>query len=179
MCTLLLQVCNCPNEDSMGDGICDADNLNIGCGFDKGDCCDESLIGNSECNDGNKFTQCQFDGGDCCTDVLIGNGICTDVNNFPTCQNYDGGDCRPPNITEWPKCPHNPGLIGDGNCDDHLKTKSECNYDDLDCCPNRESFRDGECNPENLNNVCMNDGGDCCNKDIGSVKMNLKCFNFK
>ena len=35
----------------MGDGICDADNLNIGCGFDKGDCCDESLIGNNECND--------------------------------------------------------------------------------------------------------------------------------
>lgn len=123
----------------MGDGICDADNLNFGCGFDKGDCCDESLVGN---------------------------GICTDVNNFPTCQNYDGGDCRPPNITEWPDCPYNPSLIGDRICDDHLKTKPECNYDALDCCPNPESVRNGECNPENLNDLCMNDGGDCCNKEI-------------
>ena len=167
MCTLLLQVCNCPNKDSMGDGICDADNLNIGCGFDKGDCCDESLIGNSECDDGNKVTQCQFDGGDCCTDVLVGNQKCTDVNNFSTCHYYDGGDCRPPNITEWPECPHNPALIGDGTCDDHLKTKAECNYDAPDCCPNHELVGDAECNPENLNDVCMNDRGDCCNLGPG------------
>ena len=151
----------------MGDGICDADNLNFGCGFDQGDCCDESLIGNNECNDGNRVTQCQFDGGDCCTDVLIGNGICTDVNNFPICSYYDGGDCRPPNITDWPECPHNPGLIGDGTCDDHLKTKPECGYDAPDCCSNHESVGDGECNPDNLNDLCMNDGGDCCNKEIG------------
>ena len=100
--------------------------------------------------------------------VLIANGKCDNVNNFPTCSYYDGGDCRPPNITNWPGCPHNPALIGDGTCDDHLKTKAECNYDFPDCCPNHESVGDGECNPENLNDLCMNDGGDCCNKEIGN-----------
>ena len=33
-------------------------------------------------------------------------------------------------------------------------------------CLNQESIGDGECNPENLNDFCMNDGGDCCNKEI-------------
>ena len=135
---------------------------------------------------------------------MIGNGKCDNVNNFPTCQNYDGGDCRPPNITDWPECPYNPEFIGDGicldhfktkpecnyddidccvepkavgdgTCDNHLKTKAECNHDDLDCCPNTKSVGDGECNPENLNDLCMNDGGDCCNKEIGNwKKMNWK-----
>ena len=128
---------------------------------------------------------------------MFGDGICNDHNNFLTCENYDGGDCRPPNITEWPECPHNPALISDGTCDDHLKSKAECNHDSLDCCtepkavgngtcedhlkskpecnydapdccPNRESVGDGECNLENLNDLCMNDGGDCCNKEIGN-----------
>ena len=36
-----------------------------------------------------------------------------------------------------------------------------------DCCLNRKSVGDGECNPENLNDFCMNDGRDCCNKEIG------------
>ena len=102
-----------------------------------------------------------------CNYRLKGNGICDNVNNFFTCYNYDGGDCRPPNIIEWPNCPHNPALIGDGSCDSRLKTKSECGYDFPDCCPNHESVGDGECNLENLNDLCMNDGGDCCNKKIG------------
>ena len=51
---------------------------------------------------------------------------------------------------------------------DHLKTKPECNYDAPDCCPNHESVGNGECNLENLNDLCMNDGGDCCNKEIGN-----------
>ena len=71
--------------------------------------------------------------------------------------------------------PINPGLIGDGTCDDHLKIKPECHYDFPDCCPNPESVGDGECNPPNLNNLCMNDGGDCCNKKIGNWEK-LKCF---
>ena len=113
------------------------------------------------------YPDCKLNDGDCCINSWIGNGICDVVNNFSSCGNYDGGDCRPPNITVWPECPHNPALIGDGTCDDHLKTKPECNYDAPDCCPNRESVGDGECNPENLNDLCMNDGGDCCNKEIG------------
>ena len=39
---------------------------------------------------------------------------------------------RLPNITDWPKCPHNPKFIGDRTCDSHLYTK-ECNNDGSDC----------------------------------------------
>ena len=92
------------------------------------------MIGNNVCDAANNVTQCGFDGGDCCHQSLIGNGKCDDSNNFPMCENYDGGDCRPPNITEWPDCPHNPGLIGDGTCDNHLKTKAEWFQDGGDCC---------------------------------------------
>jgi hypothetical protein len=66
---------------------------------------------------------------------LIGNGKCDDLNNFHTCENYDGGDCRPPNITEWSECPHNPELIGDGQCDNHLRN-AHCDYDSDDCKDN-------------------------------------------
>ena len=160
----------------IGDGICQEQNNFLSCdNFDGLDCkydadghCKESLIGNGQCDKINIHANCNFDGGDCCTNVLIGNGKCDDVNNFPTCQYYDGGDCRPTNITDWPECPHNPALIGDGICDDHLKINSQCNYDFPDCCPNHKSVGDGECNPQNLNDFCMNDGGDCCNKEIGN-----------
>ena len=69
----------------MGDGICDADNLNIGCGFDKGDCCDESLFGNNECDAANNIPQCGFDGGDCIVvqfekNNFIGSEVCGYAN---------------------------------------------------------------------------------------------------
>ena len=43
-------------------------------------------------------------------------------------------------------------------------------YDAPECCPNPKSVGDGRCNTENLNDLCMNDGGDCCNKELGSGK---------
>ena len=99
--------------------------------------------------------------GDCCINSWIGNGICDDVNNFPSCGNYDGGDCRPPNITDWLECPHNPELIGDGKCDEHLKTKIECNHDSGDCCTN-ELIGNKVCDDFNNFLTCQNyDGGDC------------------
>ena len=115
-----------------------------------------------------KSGHCDYHKGECCAQWLIGDGICQEQNNFLTCNNHDGGDCRPPNIKQWPNCSYNPEFIGDGICLDHFKTKPECNYDAPDCCPNRESVGNGECNPENLNDLCMNDGGDCCNKEIGN-----------
>ena len=65
---------------------------------------------------------CDFYEGQCCAQWLIGDGTCDQPNNFSSCGNYDGGDCRPPNIAEWPNCPHNPELILNGVCNDHLKT---------------------------------------------------------
>ena len=69
---------------------------------------------------------CDFYEGECCAQWLVRDGTCDEQNNFPTCSYYDGGDCRPPNITDWPECPNNPVLIGDGTCDDAL-LMAECN----------------------------------------------------
>ena len=99
--------------------------------------------------------------GDCCINSWIGNGICDIVNNFSSCGNYDGGDCRPPNISEWPECPHNPSFIGDGKCDNHLKTKAECNYDSEDCC-DLSLIGNKKCDSLNNFKSCgESDEGDC------------------
>ena len=35
---------------------------------------------------------------------------------------------------------------GDGECDDHLKNKNECNFDSIDCCPHdKKTINDGNC----------------------------------
>ena len=63
-------------------------------------------------------------------------------------------------ITDWSDCPHNPALIGDGTCDDHL-IKAECNYDNGNCCE-QDWISDGECDDQNNFGSCGNfDGGDC------------------
>ena len=110
------------------------------------------MIGNNECDAVNNFIQCGFDGGDCCDQSLIGNGKCDDFNNFPICENYDGGDCRPPNITEWPNCPHNPEFIGDETCQNHLKI-AECNFDAGDCC-DTSLIGNKKCDAINLFSTC-------------------------
>ena len=97
----------------------------------------------------------------CCDQSLIENRFCDEVNNFPACENYDGGDCRLPNITKWAECIHNPEFIGDGKCDDHLEIKPECNHDGGDCCV-QSWIGDGECDDQNNFASCGNfDGGDC------------------
>ena len=129
---------DCCDNTLIGNGNCDDANKFQTCGnFDGGDClsdgyCDTSLISNGNCDLINIHANCNFDGSDCCNNALIGNKFCNDINNFETCQVYDGDDCRPPNITDWPECPHNPKFIGDGICDAHLNSK-ECNIDGSDC----------------------------------------------
>ena len=81
--------------------------------------------------------ECSYDSGDCCDPNLIGDRFCNDFNNFETCQVYDGDDCPPPDVTDWPECPHNPKFIGDETCDDHLRYKAECNNDGSDCGNNK------------------------------------------
>ena len=99
--------------------------------------------------------------GDCCIKSWIGNCICDVVNNFSSCGNYDGGDCRPRNITKWPECPHNPEFIGDKTCDDHLKTNPECNNDGGDCC-DQTLIGNRKCDePNNFISCGHFDGGDC------------------
>ena len=99
--------------------------------------------------------------GDCCIKSWIGNRICDVVNNFSSCGNYDGRDCRPPNITEWPGCPHNPGLIGDGTCD-YLLKNAKCNHDALDCCKKPDLVGNGQCDEDLEFDIhCRYDNGDC------------------
>ena len=80
-------------------------------------------------------TICNYDNKDCCQMEKAGNRVCDEFNNNPLCSKYDGGDCQPQNIEDWPDCPHNPKFIGDGTCDDHLKNNAECNHDGGDCRP--------------------------------------------
>ena len=119
-------------------------------------CCQKpELVGNGQCDsDLMNQTICNYDGGDCCNQTLIGNGNCDNMNNNPTCENYDKGDCRPPNMQEWPECPHNPAMIGDGICHNNLKTKAECNYDGGDCC-NQALIGNGNCDNINNNPTCL------------------------
>ena len=130
---------DCCDNNFIGNGNCDGMNKFKTCGnFDGGDClsdgyCDTSLISNENCDLINIHVNCNFDGSDCCNNALTGNRVCNDINNFETCQVYDGDDCRLPNITDWPECPHNPKFIGDGTCDYHLTHKAECNFDGSDC----------------------------------------------
>ena len=71
--------------------------------------------------------------------------------------------------------------IGDGTCDDHLKTKAECNHDYPDCCEHSETVGNGECDYESHTGECNFDGGDCSECMInGGPSPNTKCiFPFK
>ena len=89
-------------------------------------------------------TLCNYDNKDCCQMEKAGNRVCDEFNNNPLCSKYDGGDCQPQNIEDWPDCPHNPKFIGDGTCDDHLKNKAECNHDGGDCC-DQSLLANGNC----------------------------------
>ena len=140
---------DCCEEVLISNRICEVFNNFSSCSnYDGGDCPSpiDNIIDWPECPHHPKFigdgicdnhlqniSECNHDNEDCCDHSLIGNGVCNTVNNIPTCSYYDAGDCRPPNITDWPECPHNPEFIGDGTCNDHLKTKAECNFDSHDC----------------------------------------------
>ena len=115
----------CPNQSSIGNGLCNSENNNAICNYDGGDCCPNiDLIGNEQCDYVNYNHVCLFDGGDCCYryswETEIGNGQCNDIHNLEMCS-YDQGDC----------CFNS--KIGDGICDD-TNNNRVCHYDGGDCC---------------------------------------------
>ena len=137
--------------------------LRAECFFGGSWCCDTpELVGDGNCHPLlMNQTICNNDGGDCCEKNTTGNRVCDHFNNSPLCSNYDGGDCRPPDIKEWPKCLHNPSLIADGTCDDHLKNEIGCNYDGGDCC-DEYNLANAKCAGFNNFSTCENyDKGDC------------------
>ncbi|CAN0045690.1 unnamed protein product, partial [Scytosiphon promiscuus] len=91
-------------DDWHGDGMCDASQNSASCGFDGGDCCI------CTCTDGPSFT---------CGEVGYN---CQD----PACMD-------PILVAEFPDCPGDWLLVGDGSCDDDLNNPL-CGYDGGDCC---------------------------------------------
>ena len=107
--------------------------------------------------------------------ILASSNISVDNNDGNI--DYDGGDCRPTNITKWPECPHNPFFIGDGICDDHLKDKSECNHDGGDCCDG-SLWGNKICNGFNnfMLTDCANYNQNSCTGGDGSIDLeDLEC----
>jgi len=210
----------CGSPNYKGDGVCDDNNNNKGCGYDGGDCCG-AQVNKKYCkvckcidpkNQGGKPT--------CGSPKYKGDGNCDDNNNNKGC-GYDGGDCcvksvggavvkkycklckciDPKNQGGKPTCGL-PQYKGDGNCDDANNNKG-CGYDGGDCCvasvkggkvnkayckackcidPKNKGGKptcalpqykgDGNCDDENNNKGCGYDGGDCCAKTakFGKVK---------
>merc|ERR1712151_824684 len=196
----------CGQPTYKGDGNCDDDNNNCGCGYDGGDCCGPSVETNyckeCKCIDPS-YKQDSSCTGTCGVPAYKGDGNCDDENNNCGC-GYDGGDCCGGKTTYCTECkciePDSAGTDpcgapkykGDGNCDDE-NNNSGCGYDGGDCCgssvktsycqkcecldPSYNSDSsctgscefpkykgDGNCDDENNNCGCGYDGGDCCKK---------------
>ena len=164
---------DCCDTALNGNGICDPfNNFPLCNNFDGGDCrhpdsydwpdCpyNPQYIGDSNCLSHYNISECGFDGGDCCATSLFGDGICHKFNSFFKCNDYDGGDCRPPNVKDWPNCPYNPSIIGDGICQNHTKISPSCNFDGGDCCDALKT-ENRICDGFNNFLTCDFDGGDC------------------
>merc|ERR1711934_1271077 len=140
----------CGSPQYKGDGNCDDNNNNKGCGYDGGDCCVKS-VGGAVVKKYCKLCKCidpKNQGGKptCGLPQYKGDGNCDDNNNNKGCA-YDGGDCcgaqvkkdyckvckcLDPNGNKKSTC-GSPKYKGDGNCDDDNNNKG-CGYDGGDCC---------------------------------------------
>merc|ERR1712222_139418 len=152
---------NCGAAAYVGDGRCDDNNNNCGCGWDKGDCCGTTgdsrqflYCSKCQCIDPS-FAKKKCSGA--CKNVQFkADGRCDDANNNCGC-GWDGGDCcgasgdkrqwsycskckcKDPKFKKTSKCPSSKGgclhasWVGDGRCDDG-NNNCACNWDKGDCC---------------------------------------------
>ncbi|CAN0372776.1 unnamed protein product, partial [Ectocarpus fasciculatus] len=81
-------------------------------------------------------------------------------NNNEECE-YDGGDCCSCDCTDGD---YTCGSFG-YNC---LDVDSSC-YGDPQCSWRADLVSDGYCDPDNNNEECQYDGGDCCSCDCVDV----------
>merc|ERR1712032_1762500 len=157
--------CNLP--DYVGDGVCDDENNNAGCNWDKGDCCGVSGNPNQkkyckkckclDCEYTDKKDKCsgkKVTGK--CGNTYVGDGVCDDVNNNAGC-NWDKGDCCGASKTyKKPYCT-------ECKCKDCKAQTNDCPKTDGFCKkPNWKG--DKNCDDKNNNCGCDWDGGDCCGK---------------
>merc|ERR1712048_254120 len=167
--------CKLPNFQ--GDGVCDDENNNAGCNWDKGDCCGSTgnPKQNAYCKDC-KCRNCEYKEvkDECsgkvikgsCGNTYVGDGTCDDVNNNAGC-NWDDGDCcGASKIYQKPYC---------------IECKcKDCKADVKDCpkkngkCGSPNWKGDKNCDDENNNCGCGWDGGDCCGKK-NNYKYCKKC----
>eukprot|EP00752_Nemacystus_decipiens_P002518 g2363.t1 len=95
--------------------------------------CVEDWIGDGYCDHVNNVAPCHYDGGDCCP------CSCSDTPEY-TCGLDDVFDCRGPAcfdptlVAEFPDCPGDWLLIGDGSCNAE-NNLAVCGWDGGDCCP--------------------------------------------
>merc|ERR1712157_303169 len=89
----------CGSPDYKGDGNCNDDNNNKGCGYDGGDCCPKTVKDGKVKKDYCKECKCKDPDNQgapppskCKWDEYKGDGNCDDENNNKGCE-YDGGDC--------------------------------------------------------------------------------------
>ena len=166
---------NCTSNatSSIGDGVCNAfDNNNEACGWDGGDCCDCTCAPNPE-----KALACEQDSFVCldpnsgcadqsllqyinCTGYLtdIGNGYCNSENNNEAC-GWDAGDCCDcACFSSDFKC----GINGFACVDPDSGCVDSRLVGFVNCDGDLQTFSDGVCDPDNNNEACGWDGGDCC-----------------
>ncbi|CAN0006371.1 unnamed protein product, partial [Ectocarpus fasciculatus] len=174
-------------EDGFGDGYCEKQNNNAGCGYDGGDCC-ECTCQNPSDDDNDWYCSKDGWGGFACIDPdascvdddditvdmvencetnWFGDGYCDQNNNNEIC-GYDGGDCCECTcVNPWGDdddwaCSHQHSGFA---CIDPAAPCVDDDYitaDMVENCGYVEGVGDGWCQEDNNNELCGYDGGDCC-----------------
>ncbi|MGB0592148.1 MAG: lamin tail domain-containing protein [Myxococcota bacterium] len=151
-----------PDDDSLGDGLCDPEFSCPALEWDDGDCCSGDELagcnggciwqgnqGDGTCDEALNCADYDNDGGDCCGEGLVngcdgscvdqasvGDGVCDTVLTCAETE-WDGGDCCPPGFLE------------------------DCN----DGCTSEEIFADEICDIAFACDALEWDGGTCCPGD--------------
>merc|ERR1712178_316241 len=161
----------CKWDEYKGDGNCDDDNNNKGCGYDGGDCCAKTVKNGTvkktycnECKCKDPDAQGAPPPSKCGLPDYKGDGNCDDDNNNKGCE-YDGGDCCAKTVKG--------GTVKKAYCKE-CKCKDPKNQGPpaKSTCGSPDYKGDGNCDDDNNNEGCDYDGGDCCAKTVkgGSVK---------
>merc|ERR1712176_1298598 len=161
----------CGSAQYKGDGNCDDDNNNCGCGYDGGDCCKKSVKGGTvqtkyckecKCKDpknGGSTGGGSSCSGECKLPNYKGDGNCDDENNNCGCA-YDGGDCCAKTVDG--------GTVKTKYCKkcECLDPKGKASGNCKGTCGAKNYKGDGNCDDNNNNCGCQYDGGDCCAKTL-------------
>merc|ERR1712100_196136 len=171
----------CGSSSYVGDGFCDDNNNNAGCGWDGGDCCGSTGKNNqynwcTDCSCRDCTYEAEGDGcvdnaiGTCQTVNFVGDGYCDDGNNNAGCD-WDGGDCcgTSDKAKQYNYC-------NDCSCLDctAVVEGDDCVEEAVGSCQYSSYVGDGYCDDGNNNAGCGWDDGDCCGSS-GKAKQYNYC----